>query len=239
MSVARARATLWIGIGLPFLFLFFMSSTECWGDVVAHVTACREKCQFWGTRRGCRKGNKCKLLHDDTNAERLPYISRNIDKNGVHHLALRPPIDPDALDLFFEGAKRPKTLHTSRQIKTPDRGVLLYFDFKRMVERDEVACVRSLSAGGVRDTSDVWRGSCNKKLPAYCMHATQVEGLLQIALDGAIRPSIKGTAGAGIYTFGVEDLSDESLVETYSRACTGGYGSAAIIMEMAGICIKK
>jgi hypothetical protein len=213
-----------------------MASMECWGDIVEHVSACREKCQFWGTRRGCRRGNKCKLLHGDTNALRLPYVSRYIDKDGVHQLALRPPIDPDALDLFFDG--RPKTLHSMRQLKTPNHGMLLYFDLKHMVERDEVACVASVSANGVFDTSGKLRGNCNKILPAYCAHTTDVPALLKIVLSGAISPTIKGTAGAGIYTFTVKDLSDECLVETYSRAGKGGYGVAAIILEMAGICIK-
>ena len=76
-------------------------------------------------------------------------MTRYIDKDGFHKLALRPPIDPDALDLLFEGAMKPKTLYSSRQVKSPLHGTVLYFGLKNMVERKEDACEMAVSAGGV------------------------------------------------------------------------------------------
>ena len=65
----------------------------------------KTRCADWGTKKGCRKGKKCKMRHcEDDSLEVLSYVpsmSRFVDSNGRVSVTPRPPLT-QALNALFQ-----------------------------------------------------------------------------------------------------------------------------------------
>ena len=145
------------------------------------MSACRQTCPFWGTRRGCRKGKKCPLLHDNPhhgNAAHIPHISRHGDSFN-----LRPPLT-SSLDMFFKEHKRPMPLSTAKFWSPQGSDTeLVTFAVLNLTSPNMGACAAARQQGGVT-ISDQWRGLSTADFSGNIMHGTSVENAMQILLDG-------------------------------------------------------
>jgi hypothetical protein len=138
--------------------------------ILDKLSSLRPVCKFWNTKKGCRNGRKCLNLHGDYNRDRIIFLIRYIDKDGVHRLVVRPPLDV-AFKKFFDAHQRPIVLDEGMQFETSQGDVLMYYSLKNMKPVNDSAVDTAKQQHGVRTKSGSWVGkACYRTISRLSSH---------------------------------------------------------------------
>ena len=193
----------------------------------------RPPCPFYATKRGCRKGRKCKLSHGECNSDHIPHISRHIAENGSTYITLRPPL-LHGLEKYFEQRKCPLPVSNGQTWRLENGSFVVTFATSLMQAPDMLSCSEAKTRGfaGNRDHSAY---ASPRAFSGLLLHSTSVPNALSILCDGRINAS-PGICGEGIYGFEVASHDNESLEQAWHRGVSGGYGwGAAFLLRSEGI----
>ena len=212
------------------------------------VASFRKVCKWYGTFKGCQKGDKCASLHatqggaktawaviaEADNKRRMPHTSLFVDEAGNTQLTVRPLLR-EAAKAWFAAHKRPMTLDSpSRQFEVEGLDFVFY-TLSHMPDPDR----SSIGAAQQTDCCKPALGNhgrvTKRDMPACLGHVTSVAKGVSIIKDGHIA-SEDGVAGRGANGFEMADSTMESVTDEFSRTAVGG---CLVVAELDGILINK
>jgi hypothetical protein len=222
-------------------------------QLVEDVASFQPRCKWFDMKGGsrCKKGHKCKNLHQpqggattasaSAGADNLMcmHTSRVVDVAGNTDIVVRQPL-PEALKAFLAAHERPVTTlgEPSHQftVDGPNGAACVYFTLSNMRNPDAGAISAAKRKGG---SGGKWKAT-QRGMPACIGHGTSVECGLAIIKDGHIKASKDGVVGSGTYGFEMADESMASVTEAFRRTARGGYNEGClIVLPLDGILINK
>lgn len=196
----------------------------------------RPPCPFYSTKRGCRKGRKCKLSHGSYNEAHIPHISRHVSETGSTYITLRPPL-MKGLECFFEDRKVPIPISNGQTWRLADGTSVVTFATHLMEAPDMFVCSEAQTRGFASNGEKKFYAS-SRAFSGFILHSTSVPNAMNILLEGRIRPS-PGICGHGVYGFEAASQEHEALDTTWQRGVAGGYcWGAAFLLKCHGIVIN-
>ena len=229
------------------------SATNIPRELRAALQAARPVCPHWRTTKGCRKGEKCPLLHDvggggdlDDPQLRLPHVSLHPDGS----ISLRAPLMMGLQKWWSHELPGTRPLPLSHGESWRLSGGLEVMTFilptGSMVSPNLSTCASVTVPNGCRakwgNSSDVtWRGTSGPA-PRLILHSTSVEAALSIVRDGQINHST-GVAGEGVYCFGINDADDGgdqfAIEQAWLRGAIYNQGAAFVLQTHGLLCKAK
>jgi hypothetical protein len=142
-------------------------------ELIRAVNDARPQCPFWGTKRGCRKGQSCSLRHATSNELHLPHVSRHRAADGSTVINLRPPL-MQGLERYFRHLGVLMPLTHGESWHTDDSISLITYATKLMLGPKLRSCAEAEQRGGV-DIGGSFRGKTTGEFPQLLLHGTSVE----------------------------------------------------------------